>query len=93
MKFLSITVISLAFSSLVFAQSGQRPQGQPPKDGHGGGKPAFVTACSNLSSGASCSFTERGSSYTGTCESKQNPMGQTELICSSDEFEANRPQQ
>lgn len=79
MKIIFITMAILSMTSLSFAQERRGP----PQGGNGGGTPPFVTACSSLSAGASCSFTGRsGSTETGTCQSKTNPRtNSAELIC------------
>jgi len=98
-----VVVLSF-FLLLAFAFSAYA---QPNRDMRGGGappSPLFVKACASLSEGTSCSFSDRdGSSISGTCKKKTNPMGKEELVCYNASFftkmqsqgrrEQNRPEQ
>lgn len=89
MKKVLLCLSILAFASMVGAEERR----QAPGEGEGRGTPPFVTACSSLSAGASCSFTGRsGSSESGTCQSKTNPRtNSAELICVTAEMEKMGP--
>jgi len=82
-----VTILSVSFFLVLSFNAYGQPGGQGGSSG--GTRPSlpFVTVCALLSEGATCSFSDRdGSSISGTCSKKTNPMGKEELVCYNKTF-------